>query len=191
MTDQTATTDPVRAEIAARPVAADLRQADGRWVLTMTRDLRHPAERVWPMLTDPDQLARWSPVVPDRPLTAPGPALAQETPDAEGVDVTVLACDPPRELIHRWGGHLLRWVLTPAPGGCRLTVEQTFDERSEAAMYGAGWHLCLAVLALVADGQPASRITGERAAEFGWAELRDRYDASWAGLSGGPGTAAY
>ncbi len=59
-------------------------------------------------------------------------------------------------------------------------MEQTFDERSEAAMYGAGWHLCLAVLALVADGQPVSRITGERAAEFGWAELRDRYDASWA-----------
>jgi uncharacterized protein YndB with AHSA1/START domain len=180
MTDQTMTTDPVRAEIAAHPAGADLRQAGGRWVLTMSRDLPHPAERVWPMLTEPGQLARWSPVVPDRPLTSPGPAVSRETPDAAAVDVTVLSCYPPAELVHRWGGHLLRWALTPVPGGCRLTVEQTFDERSEAAMYGAGWHICLAVLVPVLSGADVSRVAGDRAVEFGWPALRDRYDKSWA-----------
>jgi uncharacterized protein YndB with AHSA1/START domain len=29
----------------------------------------HPVERVWPKLTEPDRLATWSPVGPDRPLT--------------------------------------------------------------------------------------------------------------------------
>ena len=178
MTDQTATTDLVTAQIEADPAQASLTEADGRWVLTMTRELSHPPERVWPMLTEPGQLSRWSPVVPDRPLTSAGPALAHETPDAAGVDVTVLSCDPPRELVHRWGGHLLRWALEPVPGGSRLTLEQTFDERGEAAMYGAGWHLCLAVLSLVDGGQDVERITGERARDYGWAELRDRYQAS-------------
>jgi hypothetical protein len=77
MTDRTAATDLVTAQIAAHPAVLDgegasLTEADGRWVLTMTRELAHPPERVWPMLTDPEQLSRWSPVVPDRPLTSAG-----------------------------------------------------------------------------------------------------------------------
>ena len=175
MTDPTATTDLVTAQIAAHPADASLTEADGRWVLTMSRELAHPPERVWPMLTEPGQLSRWSPVVPDRPLTSAGPAVAHETPGDAGSDATVLTCDPPRELVHRWGGHLLRWVIAPVPGGSRLTLEQTFDERANYAMYGAGWHLCLAVLILVDGGHDIDRITGERAYDYGWAELRDRY----------------
>ena len=174
-------TGPITAQIAARPAEAVLARADGRWVLTMTRDLRHPPERVWPMLTEPGQLSRWSPVVPDRPLTSAGPAVSHETPDHPATDVTVLTCDPPRELVHRWGGHLLRWVLVPVPGGSRLTLEQTFDDRENAASYGAGWHLCLAVLEVLDSGQEADRIVGKRARDYGWAELRDAYQAAWAG----------
>jgi uncharacterized protein YndB with AHSA1/START domain len=183
MTDRTATTDLVSAQLAADPAVfggqgAELAQSGGRWVLTMTRELAHPPERIWPMLTEPGQLGRWSPVVPDRPLTSPGPAVACENPGDPEVDVTVLTCDPPRELVHRWGDHLLRWVLVPVPGGSRLTLEQTFGEGSQAALFGAGWHLCLAVLILVGGGQDVDRIVGERAREYGWAELRDRYQAS-------------
>ncbi|HEY2286273.1 MAG TPA: SRPBCC family protein [Streptosporangiaceae bacterium] len=178
MTDRTATTDLVTAQIAADPAQAALTEADGRWVLTMTRELAHPPERVWPMLTQPEQLSRWSPVVPDRPLTSPGPALARENPGDPAVDVTVVSCDPPRELVHHWGGHLLRWVVTPVAGGSRLTLEQTFDQPADAAMYAAGWHLCLAVLILAGRGPDVDRIVGERARDFGWAQLRDRYQAS-------------
>jgi uncharacterized protein YndB with AHSA1/START domain len=183
MTDQAAMTDLVTAQIAAYPAAldgtgAELAQAGGRWVLTMTRELAHPPERVWPMLAEPGQLSRWSPVVPDRPLTSPGPAVAREAPDQPATDVTVLTCDPPRELVHRWGDHLLRWVLAPVAGGTRLTLEQTFDERGSSAIFAAGWHLCLAVLILAAGGQDVDRVVGERARDYGWAELRDRYQAS-------------
>jgi uncharacterized protein YndB with AHSA1/START domain len=182
MTDRTVT-DPLAAQIAAHPPVLDgggagLSQAGGRWVLTMTRELAHPPERVWPMLTEPGQLSRWSPVVPDRPLTSAGPAVSRETAAGPATDVTVLSCDPPRELVHRWGDHLLRWVLAPVPGGSRLTLEQTFDGDGDAAVYAAGWHLCLAVLIVVDGGQDADRIVGERARDYGWAELRDRYQAS-------------
>ena len=176
----TNTTDPVTAEIAAQDTTATLARRDGRWVLTMTRDLPHPVERVWPKLVEPGELSKWSPVVPDRPLTSVGPATSQENPGEVVSDTEVLVCDPPHELVHRWGPHLLRWTLTPAPGGSRLTLAHTFDDRSECGMYGAGWHLCLAVLVVILGGQDVPRITGSRAHDYGWAGLRERYDASLA-----------
>jgi uncharacterized protein YndB with AHSA1/START domain len=170
-------TDLVMHEIETQPVAATLAKADGRWVLTMVRDLPHPVERVWPKLTEPAQLATWSPVVPDRPLTTVGPATARERPDQDPVDAEVLLSDPPRELVHRWGAHQLRWRLTPTPTGTRLTLEHTFDIETEASMFGAGWHICLAVLAVRLAGHDVDRVTGERASEFGWDSLNERYAA--------------
>lgn len=180
------TRDALAAEIAAHETDAVLREVGGRWVLTMTRELRHPVERVWPMLTEPGQLGRWSPVVPDRALTSVGPAIARETAERAGVDAEVLVCDPPRELVHRWGAQLLRWCLLPAQGGCRLTLEHTFDRRAEVGMYGAGWHLCLAVLVAVLDGHAVERVVGPRASEHGWEGLRDRYDAQLLVEGGAP-----
>jgi uncharacterized protein YndB with AHSA1/START domain len=174
------TTDPVTAEIAAQAAKATLTHDAGRWVLTMTRELRHPADRVWPKLTEPAELSKWSPVVPDRPLTSAGPAASRETPQDESVDVEVLVSDPPRELVHRWGNHLLRWTLVPTPSGSRLTLEQTFDERADCGMYGAGWHICLAVLSVVLDDRHVDRVVGSRANDYGWPALRERYDANLA-----------
>jgi uncharacterized protein YndB with AHSA1/START domain len=174
----TRTTDPLTTEIAAHPADATLTEVAGRWVLTMSRELRHPVERVWPKLTEPDQLSKWSPVVPDRPLTSVGPATSRETPQDEDVDAEVLVSDPPHELVHRWGRHLLRWTLTPTQDGSRLTLEHTFDARAERGTYAAGWHLCLAVLAAVLDGHDVDRVVGSRANDYGWSALRDRYDAN-------------
>jgi uncharacterized protein YndB with AHSA1/START domain len=179
MADTADTTDRLRAEIAANPADGTLTKVGGRWVLTLTRKLRHPVERVWPKLTEPEQLRTWSPVVPDRPLTSVGPAVSHETPDGPGADAEVLVSDPPRELVHRWGPHLLRWTLAPAPaGGSVLTLEHTLDVRDDAAMNAAGWHLCLAALAANLDGHDVGRIVGIRARDCGWSALKDRYDAA-------------
>jgi uncharacterized protein YndB with AHSA1/START domain len=163
-------------EIEAAPVAATLTHHEGRWVLGIERHLRHARERVWRMLTQPDQLARWSPVVPDRPLDSVGPATARENPEDEPVDATVLVCEPPVELVHRSGDHILRWTLVEEPDGTLLTLEQTFDDREYAAALGAGWHICLATLAANEGGpdQP-ERVVGDLAYDYGWEKLRDGY----------------
>ena len=109
-----------------------------------------------------------------------GPATSRETPEQDPVDAEVLVADPPRELVHRWGGHLLRWTLAPTAAGCRLTLEHTFDRPAERGSYGAGWHLCLAVLALALDGQDVERVVGQRALDYGWRELNDRYESALA-----------
>jgi uncharacterized protein YndB with AHSA1/START domain len=173
-------TDPrVTAEVEIDPSAAVTRADDGRWVLTMHRDLRHDPARVWRMVTEPDQLARWSPVVPDRPLTAVGPATSRENPDDDPVDAEVLHVDAGVELVHRWGPALLRWTLTPVDGGTRLELHQTFDDGSMAASYAAGWRICLGSLAASHDAD-VERVCGPRALDYGWQRLHDDYDGSLA-----------
>jgi hypothetical protein len=107
------TNDRVRAEIAARAAEAILTEVAGRWVLTMTRALRHPSERVWPYLTEPGQLGRWSPVVPDRALTSVGPATSRETPEQNPVDAEVLV------------SLALRFSVTQAAKSCWTSSTET------------------------------------------------------------------
>lgn len=181
MTDTVETNpiDPVVAAIVDRQSTdATVINVGGRWVLRITRDLPHAVERVWPKLIEPDELRKWSPVVPDRALTWVGPATAHESPDQDAVDAEVLVSDRPRELAHRWGSHVLRWTLTPTADGCRLTLEHTFDEHAERASFAAGWHICLAALTALLDGHDAERVVGSRATDYGWQALEARYRAS-------------
>lgn len=152
-----------------------LETRDGTWILTMVRDFPHPPERVWPWLTDPDRLQRWSPVVPDHPFDRPGPAQVRESPDDDPVDGEVLVLEAPHELVHRWGNDILRWRLTARVTGCVLTLEHSMAEQNPAAMNAAGWHLCLDVLTGNLNGDDTPRVVGADAVEHGWEALRDRY----------------
>jgi uncharacterized protein YndB with AHSA1/START domain len=171
--------DPVVAAIVEQqPTEARVSYVGGLWVLTMTRELPHAVERVWSKLTEPEELRKWSPVVPDRALISVGPAIAREHPDSDALDAEVLVSDRPRELAHRWGPHVLRWTLAPTEGGCRLTLEQTFDGPSERGLFAAGWHICLAVLTALLEGREVERVVGSRASDYGWQSLEARYRAT-------------
>ena len=168
-------------EIDASPVAATLAEDDGRWTLTMQRRLRHPPERVWRMLTIPEELARWSPFGPDRELDSVGPATSIEDPEHDPLPADVLYIDPPRELVHRWGEDLMRWTLEADGDGTLLTMHHTVDDRSGVPSYASGWHLCFAVLSAIDQGDDVERVTGGRATEYDWETLRDAYDGLLAG----------
>jgi uncharacterized protein YndB with AHSA1/START domain len=157
------------------PLQATLEDRDGRWVLTFIRDLSHPVEAVWPWLTEPERLRRWSPVVPDRAFDGPGPRQVRENPGDDPVDGTVISVDAPRELVHQWGPHLLRWRLDPTPAGCRLTLEHQMAERGHEAENAGGWHICLNVLAGNLNGTSPERLVGEAVMDHGFGELRDGY----------------
>ena len=53
---------------------ARIRKHGEKWTLVLTRELRHPREKVWEALTDPAQLSEWAPFDADRNLGAIGPA---------------------------------------------------------------------------------------------------------------------
>jgi uncharacterized protein YndB with AHSA1/START domain len=153
-----------------------LEHRDGAWVLTLVRDFAHRREQVWPWLIEPDRLRQWSPVVPDRDFGTVGPRQVREHPEDAAVTGDVLFVDPPRELVHRWGQDVVRWVLEPTATGCRLTLEQTMADREPGPMNAAGWHICLDVLDDVLAGKQTARAVGEDATRRGWAALRDQYE---------------
>lgn len=170
--------DPRTLEEVSRPVEASLERAGDRWVLVMRRSFRHPPERLWRMLTEPIELARWSPGVPDRPLTSTGPATCRENPGGEAFDAEVLVADAPRELVHRWGDHLLSWIITPDEEGATLELRHTFDHGEHASKYAAGWQVCLGRLA-AEDGVNRERPTGMRAMAYGWEAVKERYESEF------------
>lgn len=151
-----------------------------RWTLVFVRDLRHAPEDVWDALTQPERLAAWAPYTADRALGTRGAAtlVTTDRDDAEELPADVRVAERPRVLEHTWGDDLLRWELAPTSDGTRLTLRHTVEEREGTPMYSAGWHLCLGVLDRVLAGERVEPIVGERAMDFGWADLRDRYAAT-------------
>jgi uncharacterized protein YndB with AHSA1/START domain len=157
------------------PLQATLENRDDAWLLTLERDFRQPAEKLWPWLTDPDRLRQWSPIVPDRALDSVGPREVRENPDDEPLTGDVVSVDPPHELVHRWGEDVVRWRLSATDTGCRLTLEHQMADRTHAAENAGGWHICLDVLTGHLDGTNPERLVGETVMEHGFPELRDGY----------------
>ena len=153
--------------IADLPIAVDLTED----AVILEVDLAGTAAQIWAHLTDPELLATWSPIVPERPLTEVGPVLARETPEADPVTADVLATAGDHALSHRWGDEVLEWLIDEA----RLTLLMKLSEPRYAPAQLAGWHVCLGVLDARMDGEDQARIVGREALEHGWEQLRDRY----------------
>ena len=153
--------------IADLPVAVD-RTEDA---VILEVDLAGTGAQIWAHLTDPELLATWSPIVPERPLTEVGPVLSREHPGDDPVAADVLATAGDHARTHRWGDDLMEWLIDEA----RVTLMMKLASPQYAPTYLAGWQVCLAVLGARLEGIDQPRIVGQDALEHGWRELRDRY----------------
>jgi uncharacterized protein YndB with AHSA1/START domain len=153
-----------------------LADEDG-WTLVFVRELTHPPEDVWEVLTDPPQLREWAPFTADRNLGKLGPAtLVMSDGDVtEELPAEVVRADRPTALEYTWGDDRLRWHLEPTASGTRLTLRHTVASEAWVPKVAAGWHICLAVADRLLAGSPVGPIVGERAKEHGWEELHDAY----------------
>lgn len=155
---------------------AVLVEHEGRLTLRFQRLLPQPPERVWLALTEREQLSAWHPtpflIEPDSGKVA-FVAAAGAPPMPAG---RLLALRPPALLAYTWGEDELRFTLEPAQeGACLLTLEHSFSDRLKAARDGAGWHLCLAALALVLEGRPTPEGGSAESPPEGWRELNADY----------------
>ncbi|MFB4274469.1 MULTISPECIES: SRPBCC family protein [unclassified Nonomuraea] len=157
----------------------DCQAGDGRWTLVFVRDLRHPPEKVWSALTDPDQLGAWAPYLAARDLGELGDVtLTMIDGDVtEELGASVTRAERPALLEYTLGTDLLRWELTATGPGTRLVLRHTVTDPDWPAKVAAGWHLCLDVAEHLLDGNPIGPIRGSDALDYGWEDLRAAYAA--------------
>jgi uncharacterized protein YndB with AHSA1/START domain len=148
-----------------------LSSENGRTVLRMRRDLRHPAEKVWRAITDPTQLAGWFPAAVELDLRLDGPVrfTFEQDPGApvdEQSSGVIRAYEPPHLIEYTWGVEVLRWELEPTPAGCTLQLTATYDDRAGSASFSGGWTLCFDAL---------ERVLGDTVPERDYRELHEHF----------------
>ena len=148
------------------------------WRLVLVRELRHPPEKVWTALSEPEHLRAWAPFDADRSLGSVGTAKLTTVgaPAAHVTEGKVTRADAPRTLEFTWGGNDLRWELAPSgERGTRLTLWHAIS-RPYIAMGAAGWHVCFDVLDAHLAGDPIGRTVGPDAMQVeGWHQLHGEY----------------
>ncbi len=122
-------------------------------VITFTRRLAHPVDKVWRAVTEAEHLAAWFPheIFGERRAGAP---LRFVTSGGDGFDGEMVVFDAPLVMELMWGTDRLRIELQPDGDGTLLTLTDTFDELGKAARDAAGWHECLDRLGADLDGRP-------------------------------------
>jgi uncharacterized protein YndB with AHSA1/START domain len=165
------------------PADATVVEDGDAWTLVFIRDLPHPPAKVWAALTDPERLDQWAPFAAARNLSTPGDTTLTmvDGPERNDIAATVRRAEAPELLEYTWGDDLLRWELSPVENGTRLILRHTMAAQPGMdAMVAAGWHLCLAVLSRLLDGDPVGVIRGRDATAYGFDDLRARYAEKFA-----------
>ena len=150
-------------------------------VIRFERRLRHPVERVWRALTEPDELAKWL-ALAELDLREGGSVVLrwQNTDDEGNAAVargTVSALEPPRLLELDTDIHgLLRWELAPDGEGTALTftAEAQIPPEYELEVL-SGWHIHLDHLEEVLDGRAIDWPNWTEAHKPDWDRIRARY----------------
>ena len=141
-----------------------IEQRDGRVIFRYQRQLRHPIERVWRSITDPDELAHWLGTKPELDLRVGGLyVMIHTSPDGAKklrVEDKVVRLEPPHLFQHTFWlelnpSALVTWTLTPTDEGTRLDLTHELDLADMQSVAGqesmvtimsrnaSGWHILL------------------------------------------------
>ena len=168
----------------------------GQYVLRFERHLKHPVEKVWAALTEPERRGEW--LAPGPIELRPGGQVELTIADAPtsragtGLNGIVRTADPARRLECIWTTEAgteepVRWELFPEADGTRLVLTHTVrrpislgfgldvqNSVMESRLAGslAGWHGHLDRLPLLLDGQPVVYSLAD------WADRYVRYLAA-------------
>lgn len=131
--------------------------------LSFEFELRHPPEKVWRALIEPELLAEWLLPVVEGKLEA-GASFVFQTQPYPGWDGTVtcklLAIEPTRKLCYTWVvGDMLDTVvtftLTPTASGTRVSLVQSGFKPEQKQNFGGaryGWRMMGGKLEKVLEG---------------------------------------
>ncbi|HEV2418277.1 MAG TPA: SRPBCC family protein [Terriglobia bacterium] len=160
-----------REQYAPGPAYGAQARKDGeKWTLILTRELRHPPEKVWQAITNPAHLREWAPFDADGSLATIGTVKLTWAGTLTPVETRVTRVDAPKMLEYSD----MRWELEALGGGTRLTLWHNIDRRF-VSWGAAGWHICFDVLDRLLIGTPIGRIVAGEAMKYGWPRLNSEY----------------
>ncbi len=161
-----------RAQYQPGPASgAQVRKDGEKWTLILTRELRHPPEKVWEALTNPAHLREWAPFDTADNLGRAGTVNLTWVGTGASSETKVTRADAPNVL--EYGD--MRWELEASGKGTRLTLWHSIDRRF-ISWGAAGWHICFDVLDRFLEGAPIRRMVGPEAMKFeGWQRLSAEY----------------
>lgn len=158
---------------------------DGRHQVRFERRLKHPIDRVWSAITEPDEIEAWLARAELEPREGGRVRLEWlNTGDEEVVARgTVAAIDPPRLLTLDTDAHgTLTWELRDDDGQTHLTFTATLDMPDEhVTMNVAGWHVHLDFLDDWLDD--GTRVDWPHWPRERWDAIHERYEASMRPIS--------
>lgn len=145
---------------------AQMETIGGNAVLRFERRFKHPVEKVWQAITEPQEMAHWFPAAVETELRVGAP-MTFTFPDAAPLDGArggeILELDPPKVYAFRWNKDVLRFELVPDGEGCVMYFSQTLGGgglgRLAAGRNAAGWDHCLTALDAQLDGREAEPFT--------------------------------
>jgi uncharacterized protein YndB with AHSA1/START domain len=111
-----------------------------RPALRFERHLDHSVERVWRAITEPEELRRWSPAVPEWQLEPGARYTAEGGTEPKG---QIQEVDPPRLLAYAWESDQFRFELAPVGDGCLLVFTHVFGDPGLSGQHAAGWEIYL------------------------------------------------
>jgi uncharacterized protein YndB with AHSA1/START domain len=150
---------------------AHVQKGEEKWMLILTRELRHSPEKVWQALTDPAHLREWAPFDVDANMGAVGAVNLTWVGNPKSIETKITRAEAPRVL--EFGD--ARWELEPLGSGTRLTLWHNIDRRF-VAWSAAGWHISFDVMDRLLAGAPMGRLAGPEGMKFeGWRRLVAEY----------------
>jgi uncharacterized protein YndB with AHSA1/START domain len=162
----------------------------GRHRLRFERHLRHPIDRVWRAISDPDEIEAWLAraevdLRPDGRIHLEWLNTDEEGKRYEGAQMTgtITRLEPPRLLEYDSDVHgRLTWELEDAGGETDLTFTCVVELPDDQVLDNlSGWHIHLDFLeGWLDDG---TRIDWPNWPRERWVAVRERYDASMRPIS--------
>jgi uncharacterized protein YndB with AHSA1/START domain len=142
---------------------SDLGEITPCWTITFRRESKHPPQRLWHAITDPEEVSKWM-GYPARIDLRPGGGYhldfskARPGDDAGELDGVIVRVQHEEALAIVWGRSVLEWAIGSDGEGCRYTFTHHGQEapsdgdRHTDEGIAAGWHAFLDAFAAHLEG---------------------------------------
>src|SRR5688572_21682769 len=110
---------------------AVIQKIDNGYIARFERHLKHPVEKVWASITEPDKLAKWLASAKVDLREGENLELTFDLTEGNTVACRITEIKLLSVFEFTWGDDRVRFELYPAPEGCLLVLKEMFETFSE------------------------------------------------------------